>query len=296
MGKNKPTNTRFARAEQAVQQKPQQESPAMTTENPQDPQAGGEAPVQEATQTEQTSNVETSAPGVVDQGVSDEARQAAENITQQTTGVIEKIQDQLATPAVESTQAAVAAETSQVRAETLPKVVSIEKAAQAAKVTNTQEAGPSDFEAWVAQVKAEGTKAQKTLIGNIEIYMRAMQPGMTITGEAGAKQQFQFWNVIRNVVETSPEEEFRRLWTTLLRFFHQFRDGVFHDRYIFRFAEYWTQDPVQLSSYQQVLNMIKLTADPANRAKGLKQVSLDRTLEGSFNPQGKQRIMTFYMS
>jgi hypothetical protein len=71
-------------------------------------------------------------------------------------------------------------------------------------------------------------------------------------------------------------------------------DTVFNERHAFRFADQWIWDLDELDAYFGLLNLMKLTANPATRVDGLKRVSLQSTLEKGFSEEGRQRITSFY--
>lgn len=107
-------------------------------------------------------------------------------------------------------------------------------------VKNTTAPLPTEFEQLVHQLKADGSPAVKGLINSIESYMETMAPGKPLDPDLGAQTQFQFWKTISHLVEGSPQEEFRRLWSILLMYVNQYKGErqVFNMRYVFRFSEY----------------------------------------------------------
>jgi hypothetical protein len=120
-----------------------------------------------------------------------------------------------------------------------------------------------------------------------------MAPGIKMTQVDGAKHQESLWNLIKNVVNLDPEE-FKKAWTLLLAFFNNYADGVFNDRYVFRFFEVVNLDPASIAGFQNILNLIKLTAEPSTRTVSLKQVDLEKTTNKGFTEKAKQNIMSFY--
>lgn len=152
----------------------------------------------------------------------------------------------------------------------------------------------TDFASLISKLSADSTPNQKSLLRSLAIYMEKLAPGKFVEGDDGARAQYTFWRAIRFIIEDAPQEEFRRLYSILLAYFQHHKDAIFHERYIFRFSEFWHQDPQELAMFQAILNIIKLTCNPDERAKGLKQVSLARSLDTGYSEQGRQRIMTFY--
>jgi hypothetical protein len=149
------------------------------------------------------------------------------------------------------------------------------------------------FSDFVANLTTTGTTSQKYVIGIINSYISDMAPGIKMTQVDGAKHQEYLWNLIKNVVNLDPEE-FKKAWTVLLAFFNNYADGVFNDRYVFRFFEVVNLDPASIAGFQNILNLIKLTAEPSTRAASLKQVDLEKTTNKGFTEKAKQNIMSFY--
>lgn len=149
------------------------------------------------------------------------------------------------------------------------------------------------FSDLVANLVTNGSTSQKYVIGIINSYMNDMAPGIKMTQADGAKHQESLWNLIKNVVNLEPEE-FKKAWAVLLAFFNNYADGVFNDRYVFRFFEVVNLDPASIAGFQNILNLIKLTAEPSTRTASLKQVDLEKTTNKGFTEKAKQNIMSFY--
>lgn len=162
------------------------------------------------------------------------------------------------------------------------------------KQTKVEPEAISDFLSKVEEMKVSGTSAQKILIASIEKYVKDMAPGKQIEVNAGARSQYSLWKAISYVVETAPAEEFKKLWSILLAFFEEYKDKAFHDRYVFRFSEYWMWPLVELNGLHRIINLIKLTSNAKERAKGLKQVDLDRSLAEGFSDEARQKLISFY--
>lgn len=197
----------------------------------------------------------------------------------------------------ETTESVKAVETVPVVEEAKPAApVAVEPVKAKAKVQVVEKPAPAatNLSDLVAQIKKSGTIAQKSLVASIETYMANMAPGKPVSNEDGDKYQYQFWKTIQNLVHNAPVDEFKSLWNLLLMFVHQHKQGVFHDRYIFRFSEYWIHSVEELNGFQRILNLINLTCDPATRAVGLRQVNLDATLADGFTEEARQRILGFY--
>lgn len=176
----------------------------------------------------------------------------------------------------------------------LPDTLPTAPAAPVVQPTAKQTEPVSGFVAAMDKLKLTGTSNERTLIANIELYMGNMKPGMPVNASAGAVAQYTFWNVIKNIAHNAPGNEFKSLWNILLGYFEEHKNGVFHERYIYRFPEAWHKEVKELTAYQRILNLIKLTANPATRQHALKQVDLDRTLSEGFGEEARNRIISFY--
>lgn len=152
----------------------------------------------------------------------------------------------------------------------------------------------SDFQIHVNHMKTTGSATVRSLILSLESYMLAMAPGKPISGADGHLQQYTLWKVIYNLAHRCPQEEFKAAWSLLLAFFNEYKDGVFEERYIFRFSEEWNKTRPELVGFQRVINLLKVTANPSTRNQSLKQVDLNRNLADGFTEEGRQRIVAFY--
>ena len=150
------------------------------------------------------------------------------------------------------------------------------------------------FEDLIQKLKASGTVNQRSLITALEQYVDVLAPGKPIEGDQGARIQYGFWKTISNVLENAPADEFKLLWNILLGFFNAHKDGALHERYVFRFSEFWSQSEAELTAFQRLINLIKLTANPSTRAQSLKQVDLQRTLAEGLSETARQRVLMFY--
>ena len=156
-------------------------------------------------------------------------------------------------------------------------------------------------EAMAAVVVHQAAKAavktieEEQLIKGLEKYLEAMKPGSGIRGEVGVNQQYALWKLINEIINVSQTpSQFKTLWNILLKFADEHKEGVFNMRYINRFAEHWAWSREELLGYQYIVNLIMLTANPATRAIGLRQVDIHKSLSSGFNEEARQAIIGFY--
>ena len=123
-----------------------------------------------------------------------------------------------------------------------------------------------------------------------------MKPGKVVDPAIGARQHFQLWHGILRIIDNCPDEEFRSTWNLVLAYFNLNQNSALNDRYIFRFMHEWAQGNDQCKAYQHIINLIKLTMDPKQRANGLKQVSLERSLTEVISEAGRSKLVAFYQA
>ncbi len=150
------------------------------------------------------------------------------------------------------------------------------------------------FEAQIATIRSKGTTHQKNLVSALDSYVEKMHPSQTPTDDEGARHQYNLWRALIFVIDQSPQDEFKKLWYIVLAYFEEYKQTVFHDRYVFRFSEFWQWSDDQLTALQRLINIIKLTCNVDTRAKGLKQVDLNRSLDTGITDIGRQKLVSFY--
>lgn len=181
--------------------------------------------------------------------------------------------------------------------ETQAIVAKEEVKATVAAVTTTEAEVPTltEYEQYIANIKANGSASIKALLARLEGYASAMRPGRMNTVDVGANNQRVLWDCIRDVVKHKDNEEFRRQWNLLLQFFHANMAGAMGPRYVFRFSSQWNQGKDALDLKQVLINLIHLTCDYTTREKGLKQVDLARTLQSNLLTEHERgRVKGFY--
>lgn len=152
----------------------------------------------------------------------------------------------------------------------------------------------SFFEQKIESVKTNGSLEEKVVYQQFESYIKDMKPGIEINHTLGATKQRGLYNVLINIVNNYTGDKFTSAWSLVLNYFHENPHDVFGDRYIFRFAEQWSGDLDSLKCFQKMINLIRLTANPAKRKESLKSVNLKLTLSHPISEQGRNSITTFY--
>ena len=126
--------------------------------------------------------------------------------------------------------------------------------------------------------------------------MGLMKPGVPVADFDGAQHQYTLWRTIQSLIHQTPSHEFNKQWNILLAFFanNQDEDQVFHDRFVYRFSEFWNRNESELNAFQRILHLIKVTCNPATRKQNLRLVSLERTLAVGLTEEGRQKVLSFY--
>lgn len=176
-----------------------------------------------------------------------------------------------------------------------PKVVQAAPTTPAAKNATAEKQQPeSQLTKIIERINEAGTSLEKNLLFTFNEYIKKMAPKVRVLGDDGARQQYMLWLTIRNVVNDSPNNEFKSLWNTILSFFNEYKEGVFAETHVFRFSEFWQWDKKELDAFQRIVNLIKLTADPKSRATNLRQIDMNRALVFPINDTGRTRLLSFY--
>lgn len=150
------------------------------------------------------------------------------------------------------------------------------------------------FEAQIETIRTSGTTNQKNLSNALDMYVIKMHPTVEVSEDEGARHQYNLWRALIFIIDDAPQDEFKKLWNIVLAYFEYYKDTVFHDRYVFRFSEFWQWSDDQLTALQRLINIIKLTSNQETRAKGLKQVDLNRSLDTGISDIGRQKLVNFY--
>jgi hypothetical protein len=166
--------------------------------------------------------------------------------------------------------------------------------ASKAEVKQAPAKTPTTLDQLIQRVQESGNQTEKMVVEAIAQYREVMQPGKPVVPANGVQAQYRLWKFLSYLLESAPQEDFRRAWNVLLNMVHLHKDEIFGDRYVYRFSEEWTFFQEELSAYQRLLNILKLTANAQERATGLKQVDLNRSLEVGFSESARQRLVGFY--
>lgn len=130
-------------------------------------------------------------------------------------------------------------------------------------------------------------------IDAIKEYMVNMGPGKTMTIDEGSRNQVVLFRAIRSAIEFTGAD-FQLTFVTILRLFDEFRDDVFHERYVFRFMDNVTLSYDERRAFERIVNLIKVAAPVAGRKEALRQINFQKTLHYTFTEEGRQRVLSFF--
>lgn len=124
-------------------------------------------------------------------------------------------------------------------------------------------------------------------------YRENMRPGMAIGEEAGAREQRKLADMLVNNVFSVPENEFKDNMRALLTFIESEREGVFHERYAYRFMGSVVMPKERRDLFEDLLTLSITTAD-AGPKQTANQIDLNKILERLANEQMIENIRSFY--
>lgn len=152
----------------------------------------------------------------------------------------------------------------------------------------------------VAQPKASVSQHQKGFkpVYKVELelsgYAEAMDKKNTMVPEVGAKWQYSLFKAIKSIFNAATQEAFNNEFNTVLSFFNKNKDGIFNEKFIFRFPENWPGSQNEFTQNRRLIYLIMQTADPKARRKALDEINMEMVAEGLTEPQ-KQMLFNFYM-
>ena len=124
-------------------------------------------------------------------------------------------------------------------------------------------------------------------------YAEAMGSNTAVVPEEGGRWQYSLFTSIKNVLNTADQNQFNKEWATILNFFHKNKNGIFNEKFLFRFAEHWTGSATEYTTARRLLFTLIQTADPKTRRTALASIKLDMVTEGLTEAQ-RVKLLNFY--
>lgn len=130
---------------------------------------------------------------------------------------------------------------------------------------------------------------------SLEDYITNMDPKRPISASEGAAWQVRLWRLIQGVMKKEGSD-FHAYYGDMLKKINEHRDGVFHERSVFRFFDTIALPAQERTNFQNMLHLMITTADPAKRNHSIKQVDLAKVTQGFRDEQTRQKLESFYSS
>ena len=139
----------------------------------------------------------------------------------------------------------------------------------------------------------EGFKPVYKVQLDLANYAEAMDRKKSIVPEEGGKWQYSLFTTIKNVLSTKDQEQFNKEWNTALVFFHQNKDGIFNENFLFRFPEQWPGSSTEFTAFRRIAYVMIQTADAKARRKALQDINMELVVQGLKEDQ-RTRLLNFY--
>ena len=124
----------------------------------------------------------------------------------------------------------------------------------------------------------------------IDQFCQDTMPGKPLVPDVGARFEQGLYNQLLSLLLNCPIEEFPLAWRTVIGKFAFTENKALGDRYIFRFAPYWTLSNDHCMAYHSLVNLIKVSAD-TNKVQ--KQIDMDRAL-ATLDSEVRNKIFSYY--
>lgn len=130
------------------------------------------------------------------------------------------------------------------------------------------------------------------LLGLLEKYVEAMMPNVPANPKDGASHQRSLYNIFISAL-TLKSGEHRIALDGILYVMNEHRMGAFSERYAMRFMDTTRLDAASAISFQRLLHLFILTANPAKRRDALKQLDMRRIIE-KLDVMSQQNLLDYY--
>lgn len=137
----------------------------------------------------------------------------------------------------------------------------------------------------------------RSLANKLLSYNDKMSGTDAIKASSGAANNYDLYNVIKQVVSESNVEVFRNKFTIINLAFLAFKDEGFNEVKLHRFDYEWKWGKESLDTYQHLVTMITILADRSTREVEVGKGILDRALNKdvvSLNDVAIQNIIKYY--
>lgn len=160
------------------------------------------------------------------------------------------------------------------------------------KPTEAAKADTKQPKAFVDQTQ-KGFKPVYKIELELTNYAEAMDKKNTIVPEEGGKWQYTLFKTIKSCFAATSQDVFNAEFNTIINFFQKNKDGIFNEKFIFRFPENWPGSQNEYTQNRRLLYLIIQTTDPKTRKKVLEQINMEIVAEGMTESQ-KQMLFNYY--
>jgi hypothetical protein len=126
----------------------------------------------------------------------------------------------------------------------------------------------------------------------IKNYMEMMKPGRPQDPKLGAAQQVNLYRAMTTIINKDTEH-FEALFTAMLRMFEHGAQGVFHETYVYRFAEHVILNSEEIKAWQRLVNLFKVMGPVDGRDLARKAVNIEQSVQGLVEG-AKSRILAYF--
>lgn len=172
-------------------------------------------------------------------------------------------------------------------------ITAIAPAAKEVLIPQVQVVEPTDNDIVTAALRKVGVNG-KTVLFTLQSYMQDMKPGKPLDPTVGATHQANLFRALQQAINTVPDQDFDVVFPVILELFNREAKGVFQEEYVFRFLDVVKLSSDERASFQKVLNMLKLMADPRGRQIAKKQLNFSKGFGPSISEDGRQRVLNYF--
>ena len=137
------------------------------------------------------------------------------------------------------------------------------------------------------------TMAEIVIQHNLETYAREMAPGKPLTETQAANYQQLLYATLIRILKMEGSE-FVEHWTMLLDFVHVNRATLFHELRAYRGVSALTLAARDCRNFEQMMNLLLKTCDPAVRYSSSKVLNYDVVLGEIANEETRQKLLAYY--
>lgn len=139
----------------------------------------------------------------------------------------------------------------------------------------------------------DATMAEIVIHHNLETYAREMAPGKPVTEQQAATYQQLLYSTLNRILKMEAAE-FVEHWTMLLDFVHVHRATLFHEMRAFRGVSALTLSSRDCRNFEQMMNLLLKTSDPAVRYVSTGVLNYDVVLGEIPSEEVRQKLLAYY--